>query len=44
MWFQDIDPIPQKVICPCGSTTLTEDGAEGNFEDLTQEEIDNITT
>lgn len=44
LWFQDIDPVPQRVLCPCGATKLTEDGPEGSFEDLTQEEVDQITT
>ncbi len=43
MWFGDQDPIPQAVCCPCGATKLTEDGPEGNYTTLTQEEIDNLS-
>ena len=40
MWFGSNDTPPQTVICPCGATKLTEGGAEGNYVNLTQEEID----
>lgn len=42
LWFGEDDPIPQAVICDCGSTSLKEDGPEGNYVALTQEEIDNL--
>ncbi len=42
MWFQDNDPVPQSVLCPCGHTKLTEDGPSGAFTALTQKEIDAI--
>jgi len=42
MWFRDQDVVPQIVICPCHKTKLTEEGPEGEYEDLTQEEIDAI--
>ncbi len=42
MWFQDKDPVPQTVVCPCGQTKLTEDGYEGKGTSLTQKEIDNL--
>jgi DNA-directed RNA polymerase subunit RPC12/RpoP len=40
LWFRDVDPEPQRVVCPCGSTKLTEDGPVGNFEIPEQSEID----
>lgn len=39
LWFGDNDPVPQDVICPCGTTQLTEDGPQGSHIDLTEEEI-----
>ena len=42
MWFGDADPIGQSVVCPCGLTTLTEDGPEGACTDCTQEELDGL--
>jgi len=42
MWFGSNDTAPQAVVCPCGSTKLTESGPEGNYEELTQEEIDSL--
>jgi DNA-directed RNA polymerase subunit RPC12/RpoP len=39
LWFRDSDPEGQRVVCPCGSTNLTEDGSEGNFVALTAGEI-----
>jgi DNA-directed RNA polymerase subunit RPC12/RpoP len=39
LWFRDNDPVPQRVVCPCGSTKLTEDGSSGSAVDLTASEI-----
>jgi len=39
LWFGDEDAAPQAVVCPCNATTLKETGAEGNYTDLTEEEI-----
>lgn len=40
LWFGDFDPEPQCVVCPCGETFLCEQGPQGEFTELTQEEID----
>lgn len=40
MWFGDNDSPPQAVVCPCGCCKLTEDGPEGNYEELTTEEVE----
>lgn len=42
LWFSDIDQIGQTVVCPCGGTTLTEDGPEGNHTDPSAEEIEGM--
>jgi DNA-directed RNA polymerase subunit RPC12/RpoP len=42
IWFGNADPIGQSVVCPCGLTTLTEDGPEGACTDCTQEELDGL--
>lgn len=42
MWFGDNDQVPQRVVCPCHSTRLTEEGPEGNYMELTQEEINSL--
>lgn len=40
LWFRDIDPVPQHVVCPCGSTKLRDEtGIEGNGVELTAAEI-----
>jgi len=39
IWFDDSDIPPQAVQCPCTATKLTEDGPEGDFTELTQDEI-----
>lgn len=39
LWFRDIDPVPQDVLCKCLKTELTEDGAAGDHQALTAEEI-----
>lgn len=40
MWFGNNDAAAQAVQCPCCATKLTEDGPEGDYVELTQEEID----
>jgi len=42
IWFSETDKIPQAVQCLCNATKLTEDGPEGSYEELTQEEIDSL--
>lgn len=38
LWFDDNDPVPQEVVCPCGETKLREDGPKGQFRKLTAKE------
>jgi hypothetical protein len=42
LWFRSIDELGQTVICPCGSTKLTEDGPEGNFTTPSAEETEGL--
>jgi len=42
LWFGDNDEPDQSVICICGGTRLLESGAEGNFTNLNQQEIDSL--
>jgi len=43
LWFGDTDVFPQTVVCPCGNTTLTEEGPIGDYVIPTAEEIASIT-
>jgi len=42
MWFRIEDTGPQHVVCPCGSTELTEDGPVGNWTEPSAAELEAI--
>ncbi len=43
LWFDNDSVAPQAVQCSCRTTTLTESGVTGSYEDLTNDEVGEIT-